>query len=1088
MPPFIPYHVHSHYSLLEGVDSPAALVERAAACGYSALALTDTNNLYGAVPFVEAAREHGIRPILGACLRQGAQRCTAIVAEPGGYRSLCRILSEIHLGPARPLAEVITEYADGLHFLIDDPDFLAEYSAGGMPHAARGTHVWLEIIRPRPSLARERRLLELGTRLGLKPIASVAAHFTTPAGYADFQLGAAVRLGILLDQMAAKPPHCNGRASPVTPAHHLVDAETLYQRFADLPEAIVNTERLGEVCRSDVLPRGIVLPPARVPRAHDAAAYLRLLCERGLRRRIEQESNPQGSKTRPGAWRIEGYRDRLKEELHIINQRDLAGYFLVVRGIARDARRRGYPMALRGSAGNSLVCYLLGITNVDPLRFGLPLERFLHAGRPDLPDIDLDFDWKVRDEVIARVFARYGDEHTAMISTHQFLQPASAFREAAKVHGLSNEQISRLLEQMDSRVDVLTPDATCGFAYAHSRNLHAPPKSFPQEPERWPRLLVDAQRLIGRPHHLSIHPGGVVITPGPIADYVPLQRAAKGVVITQFEKDAIEQIGLVKIDLLGNRALATVSAARKLGVSPRAEGEPAALRLLQTGDTLGVNQLESPAMRHLLIQMRPRGLMDVIQALALIRPGAASVGCKELFIRRRHGLEPVTYPHSILEPVLRETEGLMLYEDDAMHVVQALTGVSAPEADRLRKQITKCKSDEEALAVSKVFLNACVKHGLPVRVAEAMWVQIAKFNSYSFCKSHAVSYGLIAWEAVQLKAEHPALFWVAALNNNQGMYPRRVYVEAAKRMGIHFMLPCVNQSEEQFSLERHALSSSLFALGDAGDIYPRAKSQELRAKGPERTAIRTGLALIRNLDEETREAILADRRQRGPFRDLPDFRRRVPCGPETLAILIQVGAFDFTGLSRAELMLEAELAKKALGSSLLALGDAEGSYPRAKSKERRAKSQERSPACDEWIPPDYSQARRWRDEWELLGFIIGPPLMQLFRSQVPSGLDDSRCLRQRIGKHVRLAGLVATGRHTPTKQGENMQFVTLEDEWGLVELTLFPSRCQPVAYLAMGPYVVNGVVEEQYGVVTVTAERFERAMPLAALRSKNDQA
>jgi len=1143
-PRFTPLHVHSYYSLLEGVDSLDTLLARAAACGYKNLALTDSNNLYGAVAFIEAARKHGVRPILGACLRQELRgltppaqkstspargpRCTALIAEEAGYRSLCRILSRLHLQEKPSLVDLLTENADGLHLLIDD-QLCAEADD---PRTSRlreafGGRLWLEVVRPPRSAARERAFLEAGQRLGLRPVASVAAHFATPDGYPTFRLLTAVRQGILLDQVS-------GRLS-ITPAHHLPEIEEVYQRFRDLPEAIVNTEQLAEKCRSDVLPRGVVLPSPRVPRAHDAFSYLQLLCERGLRRRgvcggrgVSGEwlvvSGKEGA---PGVARPErregrgevsvvstpigdsgratpstthhspltthsAARQRLDEELHIIRQRGLAGYFLIVRQIAREARRRRFSMALRGSAGNSLICYLLGITDVDPLRFGLPLERFLHAGRPDLPDIDLDFDWRERDEIIASVFERYGAAHTAMISSHLFLQPRSAFREAAKVHGLSNEQTSQLIETLLQRVEGFfeeNPSTEPGGVSPRSREdiegerensvrsslsstsglrgLTPPgsgaPPSFPLEPARWPRLLADARRLLGRPRHLSVHPGGIVITPDPIENYVPLQRAAKGVVITQFEKDAVEQIGLVKIDLLGNRALSTVSEAlRRLDpvsrdIVSRAtdRDDEATLKLLQAGDTLGVNQLESPAMRHLLIQMRTRNMHDVIQALALIRPGAASIGAKEKFIRRRRGVEPVRHLHPSLAPLLGDSCGLMLYEDDALRVVQTLTGLSAPEADRFRKQITKSASNEETQALSKAFLTACARNGIDRPSAEETWVNLAKFNSYSFCRSHAVSYGMIAWRAAYLKAHESLIFWTAALNNNQGMYPRRVYIEAAKRAGIPFFLPCVNRSESEFSIE--AVSGRVVS-GEWSQVMSHHSPLTL-SRG-----IRTGLSCIRSLDEASREAILEDRRRRGQYLSLSDFLRRVTIGPETLALLIQVGGFDFTGQSRSALMLEAAIeaprllrAAGVLTPSFFAATDGE-SWPY------------------DWKPADYSQVRQWREEWDHLGFLAGPPLMVLFRPLLPKDLQDSRDLTSRIGRPIRLAGLVATGRHTETKNGEEMQFITLEDEWGLVDVTLFPRLCPPVPHLGVGPYIVEGDVDLQHDVLTVTARRFQRAI------------
>jgi DNA polymerase III alpha subunit len=533
---------------------------------------------------------------------------------------------------------------------------------------------------------------------------------------------------------------------------------------------------------------------------------------------------------------------------------------------------------------------------------------------------------------------------------------------------------------------------------------------------------------------LSIHPGGIVITPRPIENYVPLQRAPKGIVITQFEKDAAEHIGLVKIDLLGNRALATVDAACRFaaGRRPARICDPPpnffddldTIALLQRGDTLGVNQLESPAMRHLLIQMQPKGLQDVIQALAMIRPGAASVGMKECFIRRRRGLEPVRCAHPSLEPLLRETQGLMLYEDDALRVLQALTGLTAPDADRFRKRVTKHRTADEAQALTEEFLEACARNQVPRTVAGELWVQLAKFNHYSFCKSHAVSYGLIAWKAAFLKTHDPLCFWTAALNNNQGMYPRRVYVEAVKRAGISFHLPCVNRSAEDFTIE-----------GDA---------------------IRVGLDAIASLSEGLRANLLADRQQRGPYRDLADFRRRLNPGPEALGLLIRCGALDFTGQTRPALFLETDLQEKEQGTGTVP------SLPYIAS----------SLPLEGWSPTEYHRERRLWDEWELLGFVVGPRLMSLFRPRLPKDLTTSRELPDHMGRLVRVAGLVATARHTPTADGRTMQFVSLEDEWGLVDVTLFPGTCPPHPYLTLGPYLVTGVVEEQYGVLTVTARSF----------------
>jgi len=1043
-------HTHSWYSLLEGVSSPQALLERARQLGYSTLALTDTNNLYGAITFVEEAYRRDVRPLLGARLRLGRQCCVALIAERGGYRNLCRILSRLHLegsedSTSLTLMDLLRTHPDSLHVLVEDVAM-----AEGLREAL-GRRLWLEIVRPRcggGSGRQEQDLLACGQRLGLKAVASTAAHFATPEEYPILRLVTAIRQRTLLDRL---PP-----VLPLLPEHSLVAPEELRRRFRDQPALVDNTDNLAELLRSDVLPRDLILPEphtphsraGRTPSLGDLTEYLRRLCERGLKRRelgIDLHA-----------------RERLREELAIIESAQLSGYFLTVRDIARHARRRGHSMALRGSAGNSLVCYLLGITDVDPLRFNLPLERFLHPGRPDLPDIDLDFDWKIRDEVIAHVVQRYGAVHTAQISSHLFLQPRSAFREAGRIHGLSNEQISDLLTTLARSVgdlllpgeppsplapvlggeglgvrgnapredSPLTPNPSPPEYRGGGEKDRATPRSFPLEPERWPRLLADARLLLGRPHHLSIHPGGVVITPGPIADHVPLERAAKGVVITQFDKDAIESVGLVKIDLLGNRGLSTVDEAGRLANtappnSAAIEDDPATLALLRRGDTLGVTQLESPAMRHLLIQTQPCCLDDVVQALALVRPAAAGTGTKESYIRRRQGLDPVRLLHPRLTAVLDDTQGIMIYEDDLLRLVGALTGLSTVDADRFRKRIAKHSGEEEAQQLRAEFQALCAKQGVPAEAVAELWPQLAKFNRYSFCKSHAVSYGLIAWKAVWLKTHHPTAFWTAALNNAQGAYPPRVYIEAIKRAGIELRPPCVNRSEQTFSREDNA--------------------------------IRVGLGVIAGLPLEVQGELIEQRQRQGPYASLADLRRRLQPGPETLALLIRAGALDFTGRSRPALFLDAELQDRQETV-------AGGLFPDHRPFE--------------WTPTDYSAEHRLLEQWRLLGFVLGPSLFSLFwrrRAERRGGppLINSGELSAYRGRLVRVRGLVATARYTFTKDDRPLQFVSLEDEHGLAEVTLFPGTCPQLPHLTIGPYEATGMVEEQYGVFTITARSFE---------------
>jgi DNA polymerase III alpha subunit len=452
-----------------------------------------------------------------------------------------------------------------------------------------------------------------------------------------------------------------------------------------------------------------------------------------------------------------------------------------------------------------------------------------------------------------------------------------------------------------------------------------------------------------------VHPGGIVITPQPIEDYVPIQRAAKGVFITQFEKDAAEATGLVKIDLLGNRALANVdeclAACGLISLrQPDTHSDADTIRILQQGDTLGVNQLESPAMRHLLIQLQPRRIEDVICALALIRPGAGAIGMKGRYVQRRCGGEPVPPMPPSLESVLDDTYGLLVYQDDALGMIRALTGLSVPETHRFYKRATKRVTEEVDRQLAGEFRDPCLARGIPEATISEHWQLLTHFRRYTFCRSHAVSYALIAWRCAFAKAHFPLQFWAAVLNNNQGVYPRRVYVEAIKQAGHRLLLPCVNRSEGQFTAETAA------------------------------DGIRTGLEAIATLPEEVRLRVLAERRRQGPYRDLGDFRRRVDPAPEALASLIRCGALDFTGRHRSGLFLEAALQDHAVGWKD-ALFDDIGEL--------------------KWQPNNYAGPRRRSDEWQLLGFVPDVQMLTLFRARLPTDAVRSVDLPKYRGRRNR---------------------------------------------------------------------------------------
>lgn len=582
--------------------------------------------------------------------------------------------------------------------------------------------------------------------------------------------------------------------------------------------------------------------------------------------------------------------ERLQTELAAIETLGFAAYFLLVHQIAGFAKASGIPCVGRGSAADSLVAYCLELTDADPLRYRLPFERFLNPTRKDRPDIDLDFCWRRRDEVLDAVYTTFGPERTAMISTLGCFGLRSAFREAALVVGLAPAEFERwskrlpwgppARESWQAPPPKLAQLATNPVAQAF---LALPEcRHFPFDDARFVRALEVAGDLLDVPRHMGLHPGGVVVAPGSITDFVACGQAAKGPVVTQFDKHGVEALGLVKMDLLGNRALTVLddclailrAGGVEVDLAALPEDDAATAEVLRTGRTLGCFQIESPGMRHLLQQIEARTMDDVIQAVALIRPGPAGSGMKDAFIRRFRGLEPPTPPHPLLADVLAETHGVMLYQEDVMQVAVALAGMTLAEADRLRRALSKRRSrDLEELGAR--FRDGARARGVSGRDAAHVWELIANFAAFGFCKAHAVTYGRIAYRAAWLKTHYPGPFLAAFLASHTGYFAPRVYVEEARRLGARILGPDVNRSDADFRFE-----------GGAGELG----------------AIRTGLEQIKGLSETTVAALLAARAADGPFLSLPDLVERTPADRGELQALIRTGALDAFDRTRPELL------------------------------------------------------------------------------------------------------------------------------------------------------------------------------------------
>jgi DNA polymerase-3 subunit alpha len=1054
-----PLAVRSAGSLLRGQADPSALAARAAELGYGALGLADRDGLYASVAFARACAGHGLRPVLGVELPAGPVGKAAAAArfdgppvvrvfarDRAGWSALCRLVTARHLDGARPWDEACAEALAGgsLHAVARTVEaavaLLAACRARGFDPSPRAAHVaarvWLGVETPGVDGTKARAAAAAAARLGV-PAVATGRVVGLEAGGAGGPDVARTLAALRRNELVARVPVADALdgADPRTAV--LEPADAWRARWSDAgPEArrlLAANAAFVDDCRVTLelgVPR---FPVAPVPEGVAPFAWLEQRCREGIARRY------------PSPPAARAARRRLAVELETIERLGFTPYFTLVADIVGFAAAAGIPSVGRGSGAASIVSYVLGITNVDPLRYRLAFERFLHAERRDCPDLDIDLCWIRRDEVIEHVYRTYGSERVAMISTQCALGPRGAFREATRVHGVAPPIVDRLARFVPHDVGDDEPLATllAGPARRQGIDLAEPALAA---------ALADVGRLVGVLDHLGVHPCGLVIADTALTDYTALEEATKGLVVTQHEMRQIEALGLVKMDLLGNRALteigdtiARVSAATGGRVVPKVEpvpdGDPTTAAMLARGDALGVFQLESPGMRNLLAMLDARALDDVIASVSLIRPGPAGAGMKDLYVRRQRGLEPVTFGHPRLEPVLGPQKGVLLYEEDVMAVVAALCDVSLAQGDLFRRALGGTRTEDERTALRRWFAHRARSAGLSALEARAAWTEVARFGAYAFCRAHAAGYGVLAWQAAYLRAHWPAAFASALADHHAGMYGLWVHLADAQRHGVRFLLPCVNRSGEGFTLE-----------GDP-------------VAGP----VRVGLSRVRELSRRTIERTLAARAEAGgAFESLADWMGRVRPPIAEAEMLVRAGAFDFTGRARASLLVE--------------LGATGALY---KGAEEEGAFRVRTSPLPPPDVPEFAPRARLMHEWNALELGVTAHPLAAFAGGLwppdrpassraadgPPGFDAACTLGERIGRRVRVTGLMAAARRVPTKSGDRMFFLTLDDGTGLSECTLFPdvyARCGP-AIAGNGPYVVEGVVESQYGEITVTA-------------------
>ena len=991
----IPLTVRSYYSLMWGTDAPKKICRAAKQMGYDRLALTDTDNLYGLWPFLDACEQEGITPIVGAEITDTntSTRAVCLVKNSEGYKNLCRLITCRKMQKAFDLKTALVGHNQGLAVLTQSADLL-NYLFESDVHVAAAA--------PRKPSDAAHCLRKLARHLNVSMVATPGSFFINPEDAKLQHLLRAIDLNTSLFKLTPKDK---------APADAWLAPPEVYEnRFAIWPETIQATHVLADQLTFTGPPNHLIMPPLdrNVSKTGETATQL-------LRKEAYK-----GAQNRYGEDLSEAVVDRLEHELTIIERMGFSSYFLVVKDIVQKSPR----ICGRGSGAASLVAYCLGITNVCPIKYNLYFERFLNPGRTDPPDIDVDFAWDERDDVISAVLAEHPC-HAAMVCNHVGFKPRMAIRETAKVYGLTDQEISSVCKRLPWfwRISFKDNDMLT--------HLQALPELSGQEfPPPWPEVLGLAQQLIGIPRHISVHPGGVIITPSPISDYTPVEIAPKGIPIIQWEKEATEDSGLVKIDLLGNRSLGVIRDAianlKENGMvfnetewDP--EEDPATQANVAKGNTMGCFYIESPATRLLQKKARKGDFEHLVIHSSIIRP-AANEFIRE-YIRRLHGghWDPI---HPLLADVLEETFGIMVYQEDVSKTAVALAGFSHADADGLRKIMSKKDKTRQLNHYKAQFDAGAVKNGLSKKQIADIWGMMMSFSGYSFCKPHSASYARVSFQAAYLKTHFPAEFMAAVISNQGGFYSAFAYVSEARRLGVKILHPDVTVSQ-------------------------------IRWRG-NRNVMQVGLLSVKHLSAHTQKRIIAARKEK-PFRDFTDFLHRVrPEEPEVRS-LIHANAFAILcpNDSQAELLWEFAV------------------YDKQKHRIKTAPTLFEPPVLHPPRPPFPPQdpIQKLRYEYTSLGFLCTcHPMMLYAKALQGMGIVKAKDLAKFTGRTIKIAGLLITGKVVHTKHGDPMEFLTFEDETGLVETVFFPKAYHRFCSIMdkTRPFIMTGKVEEEFGAHTLT--------------------
>lgn len=1017
---FVHLHVHSEYSLLDGAARLKDLVKTAAQMGMESLALTDHGVMYGVVDFYRLAKKNGIHPVIGCEVYVAPRNRFDKVPHVDSSPHHLLLLAENEEGYKNLMALVSSAYLEGFYYKPRvDKDLLAEHSRGliafsaclageipallmaGETDKAREVAVgYRDIFGPEnfflemmnhhlPDQEKVNEMLrQLSVETGIKLVVTNDVHYIRREDDLVHDVLLCIQTGKALQDA--------NRMRFETQDFYLKSGEEMAALFPEDREALERTAEIARRCQVEFDFEHYHLPHYQVPEGYDLDSYLVKLCQDGMARRYPEGITPT-------------LQERLEYELGVIRQMGFSGYFLIVQDYVTWARNNGVLVGPgRGSAAGSLVAYALGITNIDPIKYKLLFERFLNPNRISMPDIDIDFCYENRSRVLDYVVGKYGADHVAQIITFGTMMARAAIRDVGRVLGMPLSTVDKIAKLVPEEVGVTLEKAISG-----SPELG---QLYEQDPDV--RHLLDlAQAIEGMPRHASTHAAGVVISRDPLTSYVPLQKNGDSV-ITQFPKETVEDIGLLKMDFLGLRTLTVIGDTldmikKQQGVSLDPDNLPLddkqTYELLGTGEATGIFQLESTGMRRILKSMKPQRFEDLIALVALYRPGPLGSGMVEDFISCKNGETEVTYMHPVLEPILNETYGVILYQEQVMQISSDLAGFSMAQADSLRRAMGH-KKPEVIAGMRSEFIEGAKERSVDPKLAGQIFDLMEKFAGYGFNKSHSTAYALIAYQTAYLKTHYPVALLAALLTSFLGN-PDKVsyYIEECRRLEIEILPPDVNES----------LTSFTVVGGDK---------------------IRFGLGAVKNVGEGAVESIIEARRSGGAFTSLDDFFQRVDMrqvNKRVVESLILCGAFDSLQIYRSQLIA---ILDECLETAQAGRRDQDSQISGQVSlfdllDEPKIIQQKHT------LPniAEYPQRELLAREKEFLGFYVsGHPLgdyRQQLQGRTSSGIGD--LCQHKDGERLTIGGIITSLRRTTTKKGDGAIYITLEDTGGSIEVLFY---------------------------------------------------